>query len=346
MKVFGRISQHKLLNLLDLRLHGILVPLLLKLNASSGYRMEETLVIAGAPRAGTTWLAELVNMVPGSSILFEPLHLGQVPQARRAGFKWETMVARGTDWPEGEMFLQKVLLGKLRNSWTMSHVSLAQACHTRLWIVKFVRANMLLDWFAHTFPIRPPALIIRHPCACIASYLQKGWPQPAKAPADHEFFRVYPHLHGVCEGLGSVEEYIAVSWCMEYYAALTVEPPLPFHLVCYERLVRDGLEELTKLFEAWGLPLPDEAKARLQKPSMTTASFSQVSKGGDPLKGWQRYFSPQQGAKILDVVRGFGLDFYNEDPEPDYERLYSQSPVRQNLERGCGKGDKPLEEPV
>jgi hypothetical protein len=79
---------------------------------------------------------------------------------------------------------------------------------------------------------------------------------------------------------------------------------------------------------------------------MTTASFSQVSKGGDPLKGWQRYFSPQQGAKILDVVRGFGLDFYNEDPEPDYERLYSQSPVRQNLERGCGKGDKPLEEPV
>ncbi|MEN8258764.1 MAG: sulfotransferase [Thermodesulfobacteriota bacterium] len=331
MKIYGKVKHHKLLTQIDLRLHGILVPFLLKLYAPKDYNMADTLVIAGAPRAGTTWLAELVNMVPESAILFEPLHLGQVSAARRAGFKWETMVPRGASWPEGENFLQKVLLGKVRNRWTMSHVTLQQARHARVWIVKFVRANMMLDWFAHTFPVRPPALIIRHPCACIASYLQKGWPRPAKAPADHAFFQVYPHLRQVCNGLVSVEEYIAVSWCMEYYVPFVAQPPMPFHLVCYERLVRTGLEELTKLFKVWELPLPEEAKVRLQRPSTTTATFSQVSKGRDPLTGWQRYFTPEQSRRILAVVEAFGLDFYSNEPEPDYERLYSQSPVRQNM---------------
>jgi len=313
---------------LELRVRGLLVPLLLKFFGPQDYDPANTLVITGAPRAGTTWLAELVNTIPGSSILFEPLHLGHVPEARKAGFKWETIVERGSSWPEGEKFLREVFLGRVRNSWTMSHVSLKQAYRTKLWIVKFVRANMMLDWLAHTFPIRPPALIIRHPCASIASYLQKGWARPVGPPSDHEFFRIHPHLRGVCDGLETVEEFIAVAWCMEYYMALLVPPPLPFHLVCYERLVRSGVEELSKLFAAWDLPLPEEAKKRLYKPSMTTAAFSQVSKGKDPLAGWQRYFGPEQSQRILAVVKAFGLDFYNENPEPDYDRLYSASPVR------------------
>lgn len=346
MKILAKLKHHKILTQINLRLHGILVPFLLKLYAPKDYDIADTLIIAGAPRAGTTWLAELVNMVPASAILFEPLHLGQVPAARRAGFKWETMVPRATSWPEGEKFLQKVLLGKVRNHWTMSHVTLAQARHTRRWIVKFVRANMMLDWLSHTFPVRPPALIIRHPCACIASYLQKGWPRPTKPPADHPFFEAYPHLGEVCSGLASVEEYIAVAWCMEYYVPLMTPPPLPFHLVCYERLVRSGLEELTKLFKAWELPLPEEAKVRLQRPSTTTATFSQVSKGRDPLSGWQRYFSPEQSRRILAVVEAFGLDFYSDEPEPDYERLYSPLPVRQNeMSAKAGlAGDMPAKE--
>ncbi|MGV1098216.1 sulfotransferase [Thiovibrio sp. JS02] len=328
MKTLHRIPKLKLRPQLELLSRGILVPLLLRMYEEKNYDLSNTLVITGAPRAGTTWLAELVNSIPGSSILFEPLHLGRVPEARKAGFKWETIVHEGTDWPEGERYLRDVLSGKVRNSWTMSHVSLAQARHTKLWIVKFVRANMMLGWLAHTFPIRPPALIIRHPCASIASYLQKGWARPEKPPADHEFFRLHPHLRSVCDGLETVEEFIAVAWCMEYYMALLAPPPLPFHLVCYERLVRNGLEELAKLFDVWNLPLPAEVRSRLFKPSMTTAAFSQVSKGKDPLAGWQRYFSPEQSQRILAVVRAFGLDFYDKEPEPDYERLYSSSPVR------------------
>lgn len=311
-----------------LRLRGVLVPLLLNLYAPKDYNLADTLIISGAPRAGTTWLAELVSTIPGSTILFEPLHLNRVAEARKAGFKWETIVPRGTSWPEGEKFLKKVLLGKVRNYWTMSHVSLAQARNTRLWIVKFVRANMMLDWIAHTFPVRPPALIIRHPCATIASYLQKGWPRPVRPPVDHEFFRVYPQLRKVCNGLDAVEEFIAVSWCMEYYITLVVPSPLPFHLVCYERLVRAGLDELGKLFQAWVLPFPEEARAQLSRPSLTTATFSQVSKGWDPLAGWQRFFSQEQSNRILAVVKAFGLDFYTREPEPDYNRLYSSSPVR------------------
>lgn len=334
LKTLDKISKLKMGPQLELRLRGVLVPLLLKLYAPNNYDQANTLVITGAPRAGTTWLAELVNTIPGSSILFEPLHLGRVPEARKAGFKWETIVHRGTSWPEGEKFLREVFLGRVRNYWTMSHVSLAQACQTKLWIVKFVRANMMLDWLAHTFPVRPPALIIRHPCASIASYLQKGWALPVRAPSDHEFFLIYPHLRGVCEGLETAEEFIAVAWCMEYYMPLLVPPPLPFHLVCYERLVRSGLEELEKLFAVWELPLSEEIESRLRMPSMTTATFSQLSKGKDPLTGWQRYFSQEQSQRILAVVKAFGLDFYNENPEPDYDRLYSSSPVRPQKVRG------------
>ena len=36
---------------------------------------------------------------------------------------------------------------------------------------------------------------------------------------------------------------------------------------------------------------------------------------------WKSRLTPDQVNRILRVVRDFGMDFYTEDPEPDYDRL-------------------------
>jgi hypothetical protein len=109
---------------------------------------------------------------------------------------------------------------------------------------------------------------------------------------------------------------------METFAPLSLPKPWPFHLVSFERLVRDGEAELARLFGRWDLEMPDAARRKLRVPSQTTKRSSSVAGNADPLSAWRRSLSPEQIAKILRVVNAFGLAAYSEEPEPDYAILH------------------------
>jgi len=297
-----------------------LSPLLLRATASSSYDLRSTLVIAGSPRSGTTWLAELLNRIPRSAILFEPEHIQQVPEARKAGLTWHTIKEPDEHWPEGQQFFDKVLRGQLISSWTVSHVPLSNAVAPRTWIVKFVDANFMLGWLARHFPIKPPALLVRHPCAVIASQLRRGWSNP-HPPRLKGFLTKYPQFKDYLETLSDPAEFAAALWSMQTYAPLMLPRPWPFVLIPYEELAADPRRELTRLFDAWRMPLPDGVLESAVRPSGTTDTGSALRTGTDPSSAWRNHLSTRQIEGILAVIRTFGLDFYDGDGRPDLQRL-------------------------
>jgi hypothetical protein len=302
-----------------------LSPLLLRATASRSYDLRNTLVIAGSPRSGTTWLAELLNRIPRSAILFEPEHVQQVREAREAGLTWHTIKEPDEDWPEGRRFFDAVLRGRLISSWTVSHVPVTNAVAPRTWIVKCVDANFMLGWLARNFPIKPPALLVRHPCAVIASQLRRGWSNP-HPPRLKGFLARYPQFSDYLETLHDPAEFAAALWSMQTYAPLMLPRPWPFVLVPYEELATDPEGQLSRLFDAWRIPMPDRVLESAVRPSGTTDSGSALRAGADPSSAWRKSLSVRQIDGILAVIRTFGLDFYDEKGRPVPARLNELAP--------------------
>jgi len=304
---------------------GLISSFLLKTICQKEFRLRETLVVMGSTRSGTTWLTELVNAIPKSAVIFEPISPTHVPEAAKAGFTYDTYKLPNDFWPQGQRFMKKVLSGKIITPWTASQIPITTACSAQRLIVKFVRGNMLIGWLTKNFPIQPPALIIRHPCATVFSHLRKGWIPNVAMLLNNPFFKDKKETRKFCEGLKYPEEFSALRWCMRYYVPLAL-PDRPFILVSYERLVRNGRKELEKIFTTWNIPIPEEAFLRLKRPSATVAKNSQVIHGSDPLCGWQEGLSRNQVKRILNVASFFGLDFFSENVEPDYDRLFTEIP--------------------
>jgi hypothetical protein len=311
-------------------------PTLVRLTADRNYDLGETLVVAGSPRSGTTWLAEVLSALPRSAILFEPEHMLQVPDARRAGLDWHVMKLPGDAWPDGERYFDRVLRGQVVTPWTTSHLPLSRAIAPRRWIVKFVDANLMLGWLATRFPIRPPVLVLRHPCAVVGSQLRRGW-KLDHAPRTAAFFARYPQFSEYVSSLRDPAEWSAAHWCIHTYVPLMLPQPRPFLVTSYEQATRCPEQEFPRLFKHWRLAVPDDLVDRTRRPSGTTDRGSDLHQNSDSDAGWRKALSTEQIRRILAVVREFGLDFYTDDPQPDAVRLGGPTPVRGGLTQ-CGAG--------
>jgi len=286
------------------------------------FDISKTLIVAGTSRSGSTWLAEIISAAPGNVQIFEPLHLSHVKEARQVGFTSDSFIDPETDWPEGKEFMKRVLGGCVLTPWTTSQIPIVETKNASRLVVKFVNANMLLGWIAFNFPVKPPALIIRHPCAVVASESKRfKLLTDINFLLNHPFFDRHPHLKESCRGLKHPEEVRALVWCMRYYAPLALSAPYPFVLISYEALVRRGKEELSRLYKTWNLSMPEKTLNLLHHASKTAARDSSILLNKDPLMGWKNELTKKQVTNILNVVNLFGLNFYSEEIEPDYERL-------------------------
>ncbi len=306
------------------RIKGGMRLLLLRMALRGRFRLRETLAVAGSPRSGTTWLANLVSEIPGSAVLFEPLHLEYAPGSRRAGFSSRRYMPPNAKWPAGKEYLSRVFRGKVLNRWTTREASLREWLSSRRLVVKFIEANRLLTWMCEVFPEMPaPVFVIRHPCATIASLLKAGewspWMLAQSRPRVSRFLADFPALHAAVEKTNSQEEYLAVNWAIDNFVPLSADIPRPFHLLTYEQLVLDFRAEVSRLFAAWDLPVPDTIASSFDKPSSTT-----LPSGRSGIEGWQDYFDRSQIRRILRVVSDFGLDFYGHNPAPDLARMHSK----------------------
>lgn len=299
-------------------------------------RPEETVVLAGSPRSGTTLLLEVLQPLPGYKTLNEPLV--KKPLRERHGFYHRTFLEPGQAAPRQRTFLARVLQGqavppipcwlfrsRLKAGWLVEH-----ALGHRL-LVKFCRINRMLHWFDAQFDVREIVLIVRHPCAVINSMInhpqwnndlvQMKHRKDSVLYIGHLPTSVQQVFRPIIDRISTQTEALATVWCLDHYLPLFAYNYHPWMLVAYERLVKRGPEELERIADGLGMQVNNDMLARLHKPSSSTVDGVKTDIAAQ-LEKWRDKLSRKQIDDILRIVDESGLScIYSRAAEPDYSVL-------------------------
>jgi len=297
-----------------------LLSLCLSYYLPGNFNEKSVLILTSSPRSGSTLLGQVLDEIPDTCPLFEPLQLTYVPEAKQAGFSWRTYVHPMTNWNEGFSFFKRIFEGRVINRWTSIEMSFIKAISAKRMVIKFVRANRILPWLCQNFALCPPILLLRHPCAVVASQISYGeiW-QNIERPEIPNYIKDFPRFIKIIEEANSELEFLTIIWVLDQLPPLLTPHPTPWFIVTYEELVLRPEQTIARITDKWDVEINvDNALLKLKKPSMV------VSKSGiSGVDGWKKKLSQEQISTILNIVESFGLSFYSNRDEADYERLHA-----------------------
>lgn len=267
------------------------------------------IIITGSPRSGTTWLAEVFLKIQGGFMLFEPLSLTGVERVKDMEFDWRQHIPEDEIWTEATTYFEDLHKGKYLTPWMLSHSEKQTLLNTEFFILKFVRANLLLPWFIKSIqPQKKPVFIVRNPLSVVSSQMNLGWNNaPNKfdipiAKYANEFYQPYLEILGK---INSTEEYLTAKWCLENGYLLKHEQNNILWITCiYENLKNNPEMELPQLFDRLQLPFNDSILQEIEKPSRS--SYKEENNSETTL-------TPIQKDKCFEIIKQFGLeDFVKE----------------------------------
>jgi hypothetical protein len=284
-------------------------------------QLPSTVLLAGAGRSGTTWLANVIAASPSFRVVFEPFCAAHVPQA--AALPHRPYARADEDHPEWESFVRDALSGRIHNTWVDQE-------GRRLWawrvLVKEIRVNLLLKWLARVFKPRV-VFIVRHPCAVVLSRLILNWESNPKDLLEQRTLvedYLHPFVVPIHEAKSALQRH-AVMWCIENLVPLKQLPSESWTFCTYERLCQNPLEESQRVLRSLGLRRNWFSDRAIRRTSHVTRIDSALrSAEGDPIRQWKYQLSEEQISEILAIVETFGIDLYGADPMPAVDRPMSQ----------------------
>ena len=277
----------------------------------------DAVFLAGSGRSGTTWLSEVINYEGRYRYVFEPFNPARVEAFARFGSK---QYLRPDDTREAFLEPARLALsGGLRDPWT-DRFNTRLVARRRL--IKDIRANLLLGWMRANFPGMPIVLLLRHPCAVVASRLALGWRDnldETMAQEDLTKDHLLP-MEAEIRAAGDDFERHLFLWCIDNYVPLRQFAPGEIHLAFYEDLLENPEDGLRDLSGFLGEALDDRAYRSLARPSP-------LSRRGAPppsVDGWRAYVSARQLERAREILALFGLDrVYGAGPMPSPSGAYS-----------------------
>lgn len=243
------------------------------------------------------------------------------------GFSWRTFVNPDAEWSAGHALIQKTFCGQDLHTTHLRDNSLLEILICRALLVKSVRMNRLLPWIAGRFPLRGIVLLIRHPCAVVASQMvHPGFERQFQVPEmDRRFVDEYlPHLTSFVASLKHEEEIRALTWSLDQYVPLKLSAPKKWIPLYYERVVTDGLQELERLYSALGLSLSYRVQDMLRVNSREAHTWSPdhtYASVDERLSGWQKRLNQDQIDRVLAVVERVGIRGYGEEVVPRLDAI-------------------------
>jgi hypothetical protein len=327
---------------------------------SRGYDPRRTIVVAGTPRGGTTWVAETLAKAPGYLPLMEPEQVFHVAEtlAKAPGYiqLGEPLPSfnsnhLGTPGSNARLYvttncvlhehMKRVIAGRVRLSSFLSKigglryfasVALPKMLFFQRFVVKLVHANLWLHWVLKEFDLNG-SLIIRHPCAVVASQIHHkfdgegtGEPKTLEHIRNHRFpiyERMDPSFAQVIRSVNTIEEILAVEWCIRTIVPLRQPKPHPWFLTAYEDLI-DGTREWEMLCNYLDCPVP--SKGDIQRLSSTSQRRDNESLPSASIGKWRQYLSEKQIDSILRVCSEMGVDLYDKALYPKNLDKYRKEP--------------------
>src|SRR5690606_27059973 len=116
------------------------------------------------------------------------------------------------------------------------------------------------------------------------------------------------------------------TWCLTMSNSLkSPSNDIKWITVAYENLYSNFEEEINRIFSRLGIEVPPNIYKKKRVVSQTTIKSSEKHlKSGNQLTSWKNQLSKKQQDNIMGIVREFGLDCYDLNPEPYLEKLYVQ----------------------
>lgn len=280
-----------------------------------GGRLEDTVLVAGTGRSGTTWLANIINYDNTFRLIFEPFRDDKVDLAKPFAYR---RYLRPNE--RGEVYLRamdKILRGRFRNSWTDQF--------NRRWIarrrlIKAIRVNLLLKWIKVHFPPVRIVLLLRHPCAVASSQTRVGWEVNLERLFLHQENLMADHLAPFVPALkGAADSFqrSVLLWCVETYIPLRLLRQDEYCLVFYESLLLHPRLEIERLFSFLERPFNDRVWKAFAAPSQMASPEGSLHQGEEPATSWRAFVSEDRVRWAREALSWFGLEsLYDEDGMP------------------------------
>ncbi len=303
--------------------------------------MKKKVFILGFGRSGTTWICDIVSKASGTLVLFEPFHPSVTEASREVSYA--PVCENGASLKE---YLNNVMGKRHRKMWLMrNHVPVRleeispnfleliwENCRIRGF--KEIRANFMLSWLHNNFDAKI-VYIIRHPCAVVSSILKRqnfwefGWPGTYELFLARTVYNDHYKTHRIARCLPVVEhaktdfERIAVMWAVTHAVTLPELKELNLPLFYYEDFYAQPFPAVKELMAYLEMPEIDLHPAHIFTPSMTTLKTlhglygmdKSVSREGASLF-WRGVLDEREVGTVLDIVRYFGIELYNETGFP------------------------------
>lgn len=308
------------------------------------YRLEDSLIICGDPRSGTTWLLELLSHLPKVYPNWEPLHsdYGIVPKS----YHWSNKGSSAFRIPKGKeddfsQLFGEVLRFKVSSEWTIKMAMkqpLVSAIRSERVLTKFVRANLLLPFIVSHYHLKhKPVLLLRHPIDVCLSQI-KAFPHLSKTPSGQlpEWITEEPYGQDsdFLQTLDSLLGYAVFRWCHNNCPLLEDKATLKqVHIIFYSDLVEDPKVVIRHLLLDWGVDQwgdgdiePTIDLMNFNKASVTDFANDYIPDKAKQLEKNRQKLSQQEKDKIQTIFDYFNFQLYD---------AYSVYPKKHVLEKVC-----------
>ena len=266
---------------------------------------EKNVVVFGAGRSGTTWLAQIIAAA-GLELIFEPLWGKEVPEVE----DWKPFplfYKKGESFPWHETF-SEIMSGELRTEWIVRQNAGAQRK-----VVKFIRANLMIDWILEHYPVHP-VFIIRNPLSVVASMKEQEWYVPEdwvgsllRGPRLAEpFFTNLPGVSDLAERELTEVEAKTVFWCIQNLVPQQLGCFDRLHMLVFEELCEDPEAVVGRLAQKIHIQITDEVRDQMRQRSFM-AGKRDGEAGYDPTTAWRSVLSDAEADAIEDIVHRFRL---------------------------------------
>ncbi len=321
--------------------------------ATSGHT--DAVVIFGSGRSGTTWVQDALADANRYCTVFEPLHPDEVRDADRYA---NLYVPPGSDNPDLKRFIHRILTERVAPLWTRMRVrrermvpwtddaSFIRALrnlrvtYLRLYkswlqdrrirhrprIVKFIRGNLLAEWLVTEFGV-PGAVVVRHPCAVLASVIRRTgdeWSVDAMRMILRRYLEqealVSRRLADIAAPLSKLSSIAGVHtaiWCIENGEILARDKSCSLHVCYYEDLVCNRDDAWTRLTASLGLEHVPEQQILTRPSQQAGYPLLQNFSTERLLTGWTERLDSGQTDEVAAVLQLFGIKEYStDDPMP------------------------------
>jgi len=279
--------------------------------------LKNSVFVAGSGRAGTTWLAEIVNADNSFRDIFEPFNPTKVPLVKH--FHRRQYLRPTDDDPRYLEPARAVFSGMLRSDWT-DQLNRRIFCSKRL--IKEIRTNLMLKWIRDHFPEMPIVFLLRHPCAVAISRLAKGWNSfyGLKDLLSQDLLiwdHLKPFMPIITADRSDFEQHVLV-WCIENYVPVRTLHKNDALVVFYENLCLQPETEVKRLADYLKVQCPELMMRRVSVPSsQARKGESAIVLGENLVSSWKNAVNQDMLDQAHSLLTLFGLErFYGRDPLP------------------------------